>query len=304
MRALVSGDGTPATLVIGEVPEPAPAPSEAVVQVHCSSVNRGDLLQLAGRTGRSGLGWDVAGVVASAAADGSGPQVGTRVAGVVGGGAWAQRVAVHTGRLAVIPDSVRSLTAATLPLAGTTALRAVERGGPPCGRRVLVTGASGGVGSLAVQLAVASGARVIALHRRAGDVADGARSVEVVTSIDGPGDPFDRIIDTVGGRTLSIALSRLAPGGHAVGVGAADPADPVAVPLSLFVTGGHLHGFMIFAEPDWDRLGHDIDRLLALHARGDLTPAITATESWRRAGEVLAALRDRHIVGKAVLRID
>jgi NADPH:quinone reductase-like Zn-dependent oxidoreductase len=308
MRALVTRDGTPATLVIDEVAEPTPAPAEAVVQVQYSGVNRGDLLQIAGRTGRSGLGWDVAGVVAAAAADGSGPRPGTRVIGLVGGGAWAQRVAVHTGRLAVIPDSVHGPAAATLPLAGTTALRALERGGPPAGRRVLVTGASGGVGSLAVQLAAASGAEVTALQRpsrAAGDPAPALlEGVEVVTSLDGGGAVFDRVVDTVGGATLSTALSRLAPGGHAVGVGAVDPADPVTVPLSLFVTGGHLHGFMIFSEPDWDRLGYELCRLLRLHARGELVPAVTVTESWRHAADVLGAVRDRRIAGKVVLRID
>ena len=85
--------------------------------------------------------------------------------GIVDRGAWAQRVAVPTTTLAPLPDEVSDAQAATLPVAGLTALKALDIGGNPLGRRVLVTGANGGVGRLAVQLAAVAGAHVTALVR-------------------------------------------------------------------------------------------------------------------------------------------
>src|SRR5207302_8531503 len=97
-------------------------------------------------------GWDIAGVVAEAAADGSGPKRGTRVVGLVASGAWAERAAVGTQMLADLPDEVSYEAASTLPVAGLTARKAVEMSVID-GHRVAITGAAGGVGRFAVQLA-------------------------------------------------------------------------------------------------------------------------------------------------------
>src|SRR5262249_36627767 len=150
-------------------------------------------------------GWDLAGVVDVAAADGSGPRVGARVVGVVLEGAWAERVAVPTHALAELPEKVTFSQAATFPVAGLTALHALAKGGLLLGRRVLVPGATGGVGDFAVQLARLSGARVTAGVRRDDQVAAvrelGAHDV-IVGDVIPPTPKYDLIVDSVGGRTL------------------------------------------------------------------------------------------------------
>src|SRR5262249_20238354 len=150
-------------LALRELPEPTPSPADVLVEVRAYAVNRGELNLLQQRPHGWAPGQDVAGVVVKAAADGKGPAPGTRVVGAAEGGGWSQRVVVPSHRVAAIPDNVAFADAAALPVAGLTALRALRTGGPLLGRRVLVTGASGGVGSFAVQLARVAGAHVTAL---------------------------------------------------------------------------------------------------------------------------------------------
>ncbi|MGI8861045.1 MAG: alcohol dehydrogenase catalytic domain-containing protein, partial [Rubrobacteraceae bacterium] len=159
MRALTHVPTAPHGLAPADVAEPAPGPAQALVEVHASSINFGELTFMAERRPAGHVpGNDAAGVVLTAAADGSGPPAGTRVVGFAGVGAWAERVAIDTDQLAILPDDVDAGEAATLPAAATTALRALRGLGPVLGRRVLVTGASGGVGRFAVQLAAQAGA--------------------------------------------------------------------------------------------------------------------------------------------------
>ena len=99
------------------------------------------------------LGWDAAGHVERAAADGSGPPVGTPVVTLGEAGGWAELRAVDTGFMGAVPDGADLGAISTIPVAGASALRALHRVGPLLGRRVLVTGATGGVGRYAVQLA-------------------------------------------------------------------------------------------------------------------------------------------------------
>src|ERR1700693_4484527 len=129
MLALVNTPSAPIPVELIEVAEPVPMSGEAVVEVHTFSVNRGELALLANRPEGWRPGQDIAGVVVQAAADGSGPQEGTRVVALVDGGGWAQRVAAPTARMAALPDNVSFASAATLPVAGLTALRTLRYGG-------------------------------------------------------------------------------------------------------------------------------------------------------------------------------
>jgi NADPH2:quinone reductase len=193
-----------------------------VIDVHHAALNHGDRNDArSGRIPPGGvLGSDASGVVAAAARDTTGPAVGARVVALAQG-AFAERIAVQVQSLAEVPESVELAEAAALPVAGLAALRALQAAGPLLGRRVLITGASGGVGRFAVQLAARAGAHVIAsvgsVARRHGLAERGAD--DVVVGLDGIEEPVDVVLDTVGGPQLVAAWRLLAPGGNLQSIG-------------------------------------------------------------------------------------
>lgn len=305
MRALVSRPDRPFA-ELADVPDPRPDPDQAVVAVRALSLNRGECKRLATMEPRTAAGWDLAGEVVQAAANGTGPPVGARVVGLVPSGAWAQRATVATEFLAQLPDQVSFEQAAALPVAGLTALRALELGGYMVGKRVLVTGASGGVGRFAIQLAKLAGARVIAVARRTGGlIALGAD--ETLSEIEPTGPDFDVILDAIGGPVLGICLQRVAPRGIVVSF-ASTLTEPVTYPTrELFsrAPGARLYGLYLFAELQYTRSASaDLRRLADLVAAGRLDPQIDVTHSWDRAADAIDALLDRRVAGKAVLTVD
>src|SRR2546423_14698302 len=153
MLALVNTPSAAMPVELREVAEPQPAADQALVEVHAFSVNRGELALLANRPEGWRPGQDIAGVIVQTAADGSGPKEGTRVVALVDGAGWAQRIAAPTARMAALPDNVSFASAATLPVAGLTALRLVRLGGSLLGRRALITAATGGGGCFSVSQA-------------------------------------------------------------------------------------------------------------------------------------------------------
>lgn len=309
MLALVARGSSETGLELVEVEEPRPRAGEALVEVRAVSLNRGEVRRLADAEAGERPGWDVAGVVRRAAADGSGPREGTRVVGLTPGGGWAQWAAVPTDVLAALPDQVSDAQAAALPIAGLTALRALHRGGLLLGARVLVTGAAGGVGRFGVQLAGLAGAAEVhgvvgSVERAAGLAALGTTRVLVSgEDLDGP---YDLILEGVGGPSLSRAAGVVGPGGTVVSY-ASSVAQPAELPPRWFgmAPRAKVSGLFIFDELAHTRSGvADLGTLAALVARGRLDPQVTRQASWRDAEPLLRALLDREVAGKAVLHVD
>jgi NADPH2:quinone reductase len=302
MRALVVDPDAPSSLRLSEVPEPEPGPGQVLIDVGNTSLNWGELNQVRRGDAPPGtvLGWDAAGLVTQTAADGTGPDAGTRVVTRGSDGGWAERRAVDVSELAVVPDGVDLAQAATLPVAGVTALRALRAAGPILGRRVLVTSAAGGVGRFAVQLASLGGAYVIAsvgsADRGLGLIELGAD--DVIVGLGGLDDPVDVVIENVGGEQLVDAFTMLAPGGNLQSVGWTSGKPAVFRPYSTVGPARTLASFTL--GPD---IGDDLTTLLGLVADGLLKVEIGWRGSWERVGDAAEALLGRQVSGKAVLDV-
>ncbi len=313
VRAVVVDPAAPGKLAIREVELRDPDRDEVVVRVTAISLNRGETrraLQVAEPGWRPG--WDFAGVVENAAEDGSGPRPGTRVVGILPSGAWAERVNCRSHAVAVLPDAVSDAQAATLPVAGLTALHALRQGGLLLGRKVLVDGASGGVGHLACQLAAAAGAQVWGHVRRPESQAAVAEwcGGHVVLGRDlaaaKPHGPFWLIVDSLGGPALAAALGMLQPGGTCVTLGVSDAATAIFESRNFFGTGGaRLYGLTLFHElMSVERAGIGLALLAELIAAHKLRPQIAVEAAWSEIGMVARRLIDREFAGKAVLHIE
>ncbi|NUS22118.1 MAG: zinc-binding dehydrogenase [Mesorhizobium sp.] len=302
MLALAISSDTPSRVKLAEADEPSCSTNEALVSVHATSLNRGELRLLGIRADGWIPGQDIVGIVERAAADGSGPAAGTRVAALVDQAGWAERVAVPTDRLAVIPEGVSFASAATLPVAGTTALRTLRHGGDLAGQRVLITGASGAVGRFQIQIAREQGAAVtaIAAARHAEDLRElGAE--QVVESIEQAEGLFSLITESVGGESLTHAIERVAPGGAIVMFGSSS-GEPTPVSFRQFVPGHEGARLQTFAYyTSGPAIGADIAALLDLVAARRLETRVAMTVPWTDIGQALEALRQRSFSGKAVL---
>jgi len=306
-RAVVVDPDAPGRLVLRPVPEPTPDRGEAVIRVRAISLNRGEVRRSTMAPAGWRPGWDLAGTVERPAADGSGPRAGARVVGFLPEGAWAERVAVPTHAVAALPEKVMFSQAATFPVAGLTALHALAKNGPLLCKRVLVTGATGGVGDFAVQLARLAGAHVTASARRA-DQAPALRQLgahEVTVGDDIPASPkYDLIVESVGGRTLGTALAALERGGVCVTLGVSASAEVTFDARAFFVAGRtQLYGFYLFTELGNEPASVGLRRLAELVAAGQLAPHISVERPWTDIAQVAADLMARKYPGKAVLTL-
>lgn len=271
-----------------EVGEPRRARDEVLVDVDAFSLNRGELALLAHRPEGWRPGQDIAGVIVeSADADGA-PRVGDRVVGLVEGAGWAELVVAPMDRLAILPQEVSFAQAASLPIAGLTALRTLRLGGALLGKRVLITGARGGVGNLAVQLAERAGAEVTGVSA----VSDEVEGL------------YDLMLESVGGASLTAAVNRVAPHGTVVVFGNSSN-EPT--PVSLYDFFGHegarLQTFFSYRAGMRESIGEDLAALVSLVARGLLKPRIGFEQDWRQLPQAIAGLRERRFHGKAILRV-
>jgi NADPH:quinone reductase len=303
MRAVIYDPEARANLRLADVDEPVAAESQALIEVRAIALNFGEV-HFIDQMRKPGEvpGWDAAGVVVQAAADGSGPPVGSRVVGFDGAGGWAEQRAVPTENLAVLPDSVDFGPAAALPVAGVTALQALRALGPVVGRRVLITGASGGVGRFAVQLAARAGAHVVAA---VGSVARGEGLVElgaaeVVVGLADVTEPVVGVLDNVGGPLLAEAFALVAEGGSVQSIGMASN-QPTTIDFEV----ERRRGVRKRLEPFTVRtpFAPDLAYLVQLLGAGELDPQIGLRTSWTEVSEAAEALLDRRVAGKAVLDV-
>jgi NADPH:quinone reductase-like Zn-dependent oxidoreductase len=308
MRAVAVDDyGAPPAL--RELPVPQPGPGEVLVRVEASSVNGFDRSVVAGHL--KGMmehrfpvvpGKDVAGTVAALGSGVSRFSVGDRVLGVViapalGPGAWGEYVALPEGFAAAVPAPLDLETAGALGLAGAAALAAIDAVGPAAGEPVLISGATGGVGAVALQLAKARGATVLATARP-GDEEAFVRGLGANATVDYAGD-------------LVAAVRALHPGGVPAALHLAG--DP-AVLAGLVAPGGRLDstlGFTqdaagdrpltvatIMANPD----AATLERLAGDAAAGRLRVPVQRTYALADAPQALADF-ERGTLGKLAIRI-
>ena len=278
MHAVVSTPGGERWAELREIPEPEPGPGELLVDVHAAGINRGELTLVQMRDGFR-PGQEVAGVVAA------GPRQGERVVGLADWHGWAECVAVLEHRVVPLPDAIDFAIAAALPMAGATALNLIRLGGDLLGRNVTVTGASGGVGVIAVQLARLAGANVTA--------------VSVVD--DATPDEQDVILESAGGASLDQALAKVALGGLILVFGNSSK-EPSTIDFREFAGRDRVR-VQSFFSAHYEHLAADnLRTLLGLVADGRLEVRVGLETPLAEANDAFDALSERRVDGKAILR--
>jgi NADPH:quinone reductase-like Zn-dependent oxidoreductase len=282
------------------------AANEVIIEVKTFSLNRGEMSLLKMRPADWRPGQDIAGVVVKAAEDGSGPANDAHVVALVDQAGWSQRVAAPTSRVAELPADVSFAAAATLPVAGLTALGAVRYGGFLLGKHVLITGANG-VGRFAVQLAALSGAEVTAVSSKSGQAADlrklGASTV--VSSVHEVTGHFELILEGVGGTSLGETLKLIAPEGTIVLYGASSQENPS---VGLFSFGGHanarIQSHFVYGTGEPAHVSSDLALLAGLVAAGKVQAPVGREASWHDLAQGVSALSARQIAGKVIFNVD
>ncbi|MTH66890.1 zinc-binding dehydrogenase [Agromyces bracchium] len=322
MRAVVRHDyGGPESLQLAEAAVPTPTAGQVLIEVRAAGLDRGAWHLMAGlpyltrlmfglrRPRQPILGMEVAGTVAAVGDGVSRFAVGDDVFGTADG-SFAEFAVADAAKLALKPASVDVEGAAVVAVSGLTALQAVQDVGEvQAGQRVLVIGASGGVGSFAVQIAAHAGAAVTGVA--SGAKADFVRSLgatDVIdytsTDITATTDRFDLIIDTNGRRKVRLLQRILTPTGTLVIVGGEDGGKltggiqrQLGAPIRSLSTRRRLTFFISTANPA------RMEQLAHLLEDGVITPAVGARYSLGEARRAMTDLLAGRIAGKAVIRI-
>ncbi|MBV8337461.1 MAG: zinc-binding dehydrogenase [Alphaproteobacteria bacterium] len=310
MIAVVADETAAGQLRLQRVLRPVPKPFEALIRVGAVSLNRGEVKTALTAPRGFRPGWDFAGVVEAPAADGSGPVAGARVVGLAPSAAWGEYVVALVPALAEIPQGVTLADAAALPVAGLTARAALAIGPPLPGQKVLITGASGGVGVFAIQLAAVQRADITAAIRNPANESLvrslGANQVAVGEGLDGaaPYGPFDLILESVGGTALATALGLLAPGATCVVYGASQSAITTFDASRFRIGGTSLYGLVMQYELARTPPSIGLAELLALNRQKRLVSVIGVRAPLADIARIAGDLIARRFAGKAVLIVD
>jgi len=306
MRALVADPTASPALSLADVPEPSPGPGQLLLDMEAASVNRGEVRTAAKQPPGTVIGWDVAGTVAAVGEGVASFDVGDRVVALSpAGGAFAERVVVPADWTAPLPAACDFVTAATLPVAGVTAVGILRLARVHAGDRVLITGAAGGVGLFAVQLAVAAKATVTGQagsEERAATVRDLGAEALVHPGDGSPvGGEFDVVIDGIGGPMLGPLLDATATGGRVVVFGNSADAESSFRVERFYSKGVSIFGFRVFASVPTDQVVKDMANLADQAASGALRVTVQATAPLADATALIRDLYDRKVTGKVVL---
>jgi NADPH2:quinone reductase len=277
VQAVVSTPGGERWVELREVPDPEPGPDELLVQVHAAGINRGELTLVQLREDFR-PGQEIAGVIAA------GPRSGERVVGLADWHGWAPYATVPEHRTVTLPDDIEFATAAALPMAGATALNLIRLGGDLLGRNVTVTGASGGVGVIAVQLARLSGANVTAVSAVDEETPDGQ----------------DLILESVGGASLDQALAKVALDGLILVFGNSSK-EPSTIDFRGFAGRNRVRVQSFFSAHYEQHAADNLRTLLGLVADGRLEVRVGLQTPLAEANDALDALSERRVHGKAIL---
>jgi NADPH:quinone reductase-like Zn-dependent oxidoreductase len=304
VKAWVKRDGE---LRLCDVPDPVPGADELLIRVGAVSLNRGEIRTVARAAEGTIPGWDVAGTVVATPLNRNAPGEGARVAALLRGGGWAELATVPVSQAALVPDEVELEVAATLPIAALTVVRALDVAGRVLGKRLLITGGSGGVGQFAIQLGAIAGAHVCAVSSRQSEHEHlkGLGAAEIVASIDDAGGHFDLVLESVGGPSLAKAVDLVARGGVVVTIGNSSERDTTLNARDIYSKGAaRIYGLLIFEEMESGRIGaRDLEQLLDLVRTGRLRAPVAVRRSWTELPETVNDLERRVFAGKAVLQV-
>lgn len=306
MFAIVNTPNEAELVVRREVHEPPLGANEVLVEVNAFSVNRGELALLENRPAGWRPGQDIAGTIIREATHGSGLPAGTRVLGLVEQAGWSERVAVRTDRLASLREHVRFEDAAVLPIPGLTALRALRRGGFLLDKSVMISGATGIVGGLAIQLGASAGARVTAVGRReAASNLHELGAADVIQKTTEAKQSFDLILESIGGESLKGAIQHVAPGGEIVIYGNTS-GEPTPFSFMDFwnAQNAHIQALFHFTAEPLAAIGPDLAILAEQLGVGRLKPTIGGEHDWSQLAKVIGELKRGRFRGKHVFRIE